>query len=104
MVSILINLIRNAQDALKDNPGHNRKITLELKKSDGDVYLTFRDNGKGVPDNKLEKIFAFGYTTKKDGQGYGLHSCANYMTEMGHRMWAENDADGTKFLLRFGQH
>ncbi len=103
LISILINLARNSQDALTDNPVHNRQITIELKQSDGAILLSFRDNGKGVSDDQLDKIFAFGYTTKKDHRGYGLHACANYMAEMGYRMWAENDESGTSFVLHFGR-
>ncbi len=105
LVSILINLIRNAQDALKDKPYHEKEVNIVLKLIDQVVYIEFWDNGKGISDERLEKIFAFGYTTKKDGHGFGLHSCANYMTEMGHRIWAENDKEsGTKFIMRFGNY
>ncbi len=104
LVNILINMVRNSQDALADIQRQEKVITIEIKNADNNIFLTFRDNGKGVSDDQLDKIFAFGYTTKKDHRGYGLHGCANYMAEMGYRMWAENDASGTVFILRFGQH
>ena len=45
-------------------------------------------------DNNIESIFAYGYTTKKGGHGFGLHSCANYMTEMKGRLRAKNSETG----------
>ncbi|MCP4671532.1 MAG: ATP-binding protein, partial [Desulfobacula sp.] len=49
-----------------------------------------------------KKIFAHGFTTKKDKYGFGLHSSANSMTEMGGEMWAESDGigKGATFVLR----
>ena len=45
--------------------------------------IAISDNGMGIEPNNLKKIFKFGYTTKESGNGYGLHSCFNYMVEMG---------------------
>ena len=51
----------------------------------------------------LETVFTHGFTTKETGHGFGLHSCANYMAEMGGRMWVESGGggQGATFVLSF---
>jgi signal transduction histidine kinase len=59
------------------------------------VELTVADNGLGIDPDKLEKVFAFGYTTKRDGHGFGLHSSANAAVELGGRLRAHSGGPGT---------
>jgi two-component system, NtrC family, nitrogen regulation sensor histidine kinase NtrY len=68
---VLINLLYNAVDALKNCD--NKKIVLKIKDNpDGNMIFSVIDNGKGIPQEDFDKIFLPFYTTKKDGSGIGL--------------------------------
>ena len=58
------------------------------------VFVSITDNGEGISEENLTKIFTHGFTTKADGHGFGLHTCANLMTEMNGRLIAESDGPG----------
>lgn len=103
LVHILINLFNNAKDAMKVIPEEERQLTIVLEKVDNQAYIKIKDSGHGIKSGDLEKIFSHGYTTKDKGHGFGLHSSANYMVEMGGRLKAESDGDGkgATFILEF---
>ena len=100
---VLVNLIKNAQDAMLKVPEAERRLILSTARIDNYKYIRITDTGHGIPQDLLEKIFAYGYTTKKGGHGFGLHSCANYMVEMGAKIWAESagPGKGATFVLQF---
>ncbi|MCP4749903.1 MAG: ATP-binding protein [Proteobacteria bacterium] len=54
-----------------------------------------------IPNSVIVYNNSHGFSTKRKGHGFGLHSCANYMTEMGGKMWAESDGHGASFILQF---
>ena len=59
------------------------------------IRFVVRDNGVGIPTDKLEQVFAHGYTTKgSSGNGFGLHASANAAVEMGGRLRADSDGSG----------
>ncbi len=103
LVHIIVNLIKNAKEALFQAPTNERCLTFKIGSSDEAVFLKVTDTGTGIAKENLEKIFSHGFTTKEDGHGFGLHSSANYMNEMGGRMWAESEVKtkGSTFILRF---
>lgn len=103
LVHILINLIRNAKDAMMDIPAENRKLTLAVTQKNGNIFIKAIDTGVGIEKEIIDKIFSHGFTTKKTGHGFGLHSSANYMSEMGGRMWAESKGEnqGATIVLCF---
>jgi DNA-binding LacI/PurR family transcriptional regulator/signal transduction histidine kinase len=94
LLHILINLFNNAKDAMLDTPEKKRQITLTIEYVNQEVSLYFTDTGQGIPPEFLKSIFRYGFTTKQEGHGFGLHSCANYMTEMGGSIWAESPGPG----------
>jgi two-component system nitrogen regulation sensor histidine kinase NtrY len=68
---VLINLIKNAVDALEER--ENPRIDIHLQRPpSGQVLILIADNGPGIPPEQLEQIFVPFYTTKKDGSGIGL--------------------------------
>jgi ligand-binding sensor domain-containing protein/signal transduction histidine kinase len=94
VLQILVNLVRNAQDAC-DNSGREKKqLTLRVTHVDHCVQIAVCDNGVGIPAENLTRIFAHGFTTKKDGHGFGLHSGALAAKEMGGSLTVQSDGPG----------
>lgn len=86
VLQILVNLIGNAAEAVRDNPKGQRRIELSIEpvEADSRPFVRFKvtDNGVGIAPENLARIFSFGFTTKKDGHGFGLHSAVNAAGEM----------------------
>ncbi|MBU3914279.1 GAF domain-containing sensor histidine kinase, partial [bacterium] len=101
LIHILVNLITNAKEAMAEMPLDKRKLTFSVFIENNNAYIKVKDTGVGIQLENLRKIFYHGFTTKEDGQGFGLHSSANYMAEMKGRMWAESDGPGATFVLEF---
>jgi signal transduction histidine kinase len=87
VLQILINLISNANNALKDRDPDQRRLTLKIDQADreGGQLIRFQviDTGTGILPENLTRIFSHGFTTRKEGHGFGLHSAANSAQEMG---------------------
>lgn len=103
LVHVLINLFNNAKDAMVETAEDERRIIIKLEKDDTHAYIRVKDTGHGIKTSDLEKIFSHGYTTKDKGHGFGLHSSANYMVEMGGRLTASSDGvgKGSTFTIDF---
>ncbi|HZL78861.1 MAG TPA: PAS domain-containing protein [Candidatus Limnocylindrales bacterium] len=94
-LQILINLLRNAKHAMEDVSERERRMIIRVGMASSDrVKIVVSDNGIGVPLENLAKIFNHGFTTKKDGHGFGLHSGANAAKEMGGSLTAHSDGPG----------
>ncbi len=99
---ILINLLRNAKHALEAGATQERVLRVSLRKiSDDMVSFVVSDNGVGIAPENLNRIFNHGFTTKKDGHGFGLHSGANAAREMGGKLTVRSDGieRGAEFTL-----
>jgi two-component system NtrC family sensor kinase len=93
VLQILVNLLRNAKYAMDDAP--ERQLDLEIHRAgEGVVRLTIRDTGCGIPPENLTRIFSHGFTTKKDGHGFGLHSGAIAAKAMGGILTADSEGAG----------
>ncbi|TAK74595.1 MAG: HAMP domain-containing protein [Gammaproteobacteria bacterium] len=76
ILQIIINLIKNAKEALSSSQEGEKCILVRIKPADGNtVKIQVSDNGMGIMPDHLANIFSYGYTTKKTGHGFGLHSC-----------------------------
>ncbi|MBL8240734.1 MAG: HAMP domain-containing protein [Bryobacterales bacterium] len=99
VLQILLNLLRNAKQALDDshlNGAPRRKlvhITL-ASPAPGRFAIQVRDNGVGLSPENLLKIFSHGFTTRRDGHGFGLHSGANAARRMGGSLSVASDGPG----------
>ncbi len=85
LLQVITNLIKNAKEAMSDNDQFNKPKEMLIETGiadDNTVYLKIKDNGCGINEEQLTKIFNHGFTTKETGHGFGLHTCANAMTEM----------------------
>ncbi len=96
VLQILINLIRNAKYALDERGGPDKQITLRVTHDAADrkVRIIVQDNGIGIPPENLERVFNHGFTTRKDGHGFGLHSAATAAQEMKGSLTASSDGSG----------
>ncbi len=97
LVHVLTNLIKNSKEAMSRNEEFNKpqELVIEVRQSDmNNAEITVSDNGCGIKPKNLDKIFNHGFTTKVNGHGFGLHTCANFMTEMGGALSAESEGDG----------
>jgi signal transduction histidine kinase len=94
-LQILVNLLQNARDATKVVESARRAITIRAREvSDHKVLIEVSDNGMGIKPENLNRIFNFGFTTKNDGHGFGLHGCANLAREMGGALSVQSDGEG----------
>ena len=94
LIHIFINLFSNAIDSLMEQNPEVMILKIDLYKERNNAIVRISDNGIGISDENKTRIFSHGFTTKKNGHGYGLHSCANYMTEMGGELWVESEGEG----------
>jgi signal transduction histidine kinase len=82
--------------------GHAKRLVVRVGMASPDrVRITIGDNGVGIAPDHLTRIFNHGFTTKKDGHGFGLHSGANAAKEMGGTLTAHSDGlgQGAEFTL-----
>ena len=101
ILQVLINLIRNAKYACDEAETSEKVLTIGIAPSDFGVRITVSDTGVGIPKENLTKIFAYGFTTRKDGHGFGLHSSALAAKEMGGDLsvMSEGPGKGASFRL-----
>lgn len=95
VLQILINLFRNAKYAMDEQPGNVKRLVVRVDALPPDrVRIRVADNGIGIPPEHLTRIFSHGFTTRKDGHGFGLHSGANAAKEMGGLLTAASQGPG----------
>jgi PAS domain S-box-containing protein len=95
VLQILINLLRNAKYASDQAQVADKRLVVGVNWNGGDrVAIHVQDNGVGIAPENLTRIFAHGFTTKKDGHGFGLHSGANAAREMGGDLSVHSDGVG----------
>ncbi|MGH8347139.1 MAG: DAHL domain-containing protein [Pseudomonas sp.] len=100
LLLILINLISNAKYAMSNVSDHERIMTLGATIVDGEtLQISVRDEGEGISPQNMTRIFAHGFTTRKEGHGFGLHSCALAAIEMNGHLNAYSDGPGKGALF-----
>jgi signal transduction histidine kinase len=83
IMQILINLVTNAKQAFREVDHSEKKLIVRAKIGDeGTLRVEIIDNGPGIDPDNVTKIFTHGFTTKKDGHGFGLHSSATAARSM----------------------
>ena len=86
LLQIVAHLVRNAKEALKERSSTDRRLTAGLSGDEQRFQITIADNGIGIAPEHLNRVFEFGFTTKPDGHGFGLHISANLARELGGEM------------------
>jgi PAS domain S-box-containing protein len=102
VLQILVNLLKNAKDALASSGVPGGRITARVIPVDGGlVAFSVEDNGPGIAPGNLARIFQHGFTTKKDGHGFGLHSAVLAAREMGGDLAVASEGlgHGARFTL-----
>jgi ligand-binding sensor domain-containing protein/signal transduction histidine kinase len=105
MLQILVNLIKNAYEAIRMNETDNAqriRLKTSLWRDEQLVVLEIEDTGVGISPEHRERLFSHGFTTKVDGHGFGLHYCHNIMEQLGGSIEAisEGENQGAMFRLK----
>ncbi|MES2659090.1 MAG: ATP-binding protein [Verrucomicrobiota bacterium] len=92
---VLLNLVMNASDAMAGNEESSRRLRVSMIRTPDDfLQISVRDNGRGIPPDKLNQVFESYYTTKPQGLGLGLAVCRSILAAHHGRLSAENHPDG----------
>ena len=99
----IVNLLLNARDAITDAAQHEGRIRISADSTAAGVTLTITDNGGGIPEAVMYRMFEPFYTTKPPGKGtgLGLPICHATMRAFGGGIEAANVAHGACFTLHF---
>jgi signal transduction histidine kinase len=102
VLQIVVNLVKNGIEALEAVSDRPRALSISVRSAgEKRQEIVVKDNGCGIAPDKLALIFSHGFTTKKTGHGFGLHSCVNLAREMGGDLTvsSEGEGHGAVFLL-----
>lgn len=99
---ILLNLLRNAIDSMRDTPVERRQVAIELTTPDGYASLAISDCGCGIDSTVADKLFDPLFTTKPEGMGMGLAICRSVVeNHRGRLTFDSNPGGGTVFRCLF---
>ncbi|MEP0986738.1 ATP-binding protein [Ekhidna sp.] len=100
---VIINVVKNAIQALAADDKENKSLTITAMPLDGGgAFISVADNGTGIEEEALKKIFIPFFTTKKNGSGIGLSLSKQIMRKHGGNITAKSQiGEGTEFLLKF---
>jgi signal transduction histidine kinase len=95
VMQIVLNLISNAKYAVEKLEPSARRLTVRMDRpADDRLRIQVIDNGEGIEPALLTKIFQHGFTTRKTGHGFGLHSCAIAARALGGSLVVHSDGPG----------
>ena len=106
LIQIMHCVLENAVEALEASSRSDKHIAIQARSMDsGAIEIAVVDNGIGIERDKHVEIFRFGYTSKANRHGFGLHMGANFAAELGGRLWAESEGPGhgARFVLQLPQ-
>jgi signal transduction histidine kinase len=102
VLQVLVNVIRNAKYACDESARKDKQIRLKISQRDQWICIAVTDNGVGIPPENMTRIFNHGFTTRKDGHGFGLHSGALAATELGGKLTAHSEGAGQGATFTLG--
>lgn len=84
LMQVIVNLLRNAKDSLLESTNDKKTLTIKTELQNNNIiYIEISENGVGISPSNINKIFNYGFTTKKLGHGFGLNSSAIAINELG---------------------
>ena len=96
VLQILVNLIRNAEQAMREPTSQKKVMTLRVAPvGETGVRIEVSDTGTGIQSEHLPRLFTHGFTTKAAGHGFGLHNSALAAKEMNGSLTAKSDGFGS---------
>jgi signal transduction histidine kinase len=102
---VLMNLMMNSIDAMKDVDGTHELMIESQRSEDGQVLISVSDTGVGLPPEQADKIFNAFFTTKTHGTGMGLRISRSIVESHGGRLWAaDNPPRGARFCFTLPAH
>jgi C4-dicarboxylate-specific signal transduction histidine kinase len=101
ILQILVNLIRNAKYACDESGRADKLVVVRAQSDERTVSISVIDNGVGIHPDNMSRLFRHGFTTRKTGHGFGLHSGALAAKELGGSLTAHSDGPGSgaSFIL-----
>ncbi|WP_328988056.1 PAS domain-containing sensor histidine kinase [Thiorhodovibrio winogradskyi] len=97
---VLLNLVRNALDALSEQPSETRRLAIATRVSDSTAWVSVADNGPGIPSSRMARLFDPFFTTKETGMGMGLPISQTILDNHEGRIWAESSpGQGACFFI-----
>lgn len=91
----IINIVKNSiESILASSQSAKGVIQIILRREKGRGVLEIKDNGVGIAQEDLEKLFTFGFTTKEGGNGFGMHALNNFLNSIGWKIKMFNNAEG----------
>jgi signal transduction histidine kinase len=98
---VILNLVMNGIDAMKDTPSENRIISIRTSRVENLAELSVSDRGSGIPEDKLKEVFEPFFTSKAEGMGMGLSIARTIIEAHQGQIWAKNrDHGGASFRIR----
>ncbi|WP_457749843.1 ATP-binding protein [Sulfurimonas sp.] len=104
LTQVILNILKNAIDALTESNASQKKIIINLEKNDHEIFLSFEDNAGGIDKKIINKIFDPYFSTKenKNGTGLGLYMSKMILEEhMNATIYVQNTKEGARFEIRF---
>ncbi len=101
LLQILVNLVSNARQALLECGREDKQLTLRVEAGEQKLRIAVADNGVGIAPEHMSNLFTQGFTTKKNGHGFGLHISALTAGEMGGALTcvSKGPGQGATFIL-----
>jgi signal transduction histidine kinase len=97
---VILNLVVNGIDAMKDTLSENRVISIRTLSVGKFAELSVSDCGPGIPEDKIKEVFEPFFTSKAEGMGMGLSIARTIVEVHNGRIWAENEPGGASFRIR----
>jgi len=99
LFNIITNIILNARESVINIA--SPKIIIDFNVEVDDLVISIIDNGIGIPESDMTKIFNFGYTTRENHDGFGLHNSANQAKEIGGEIKVKTDSESRETVFSF---
>ena len=98
---VILNLVMNGIDAMKDTPTENRVITIRASRVENFAQLSVSDRGSGIPKEKVTQVFEPFFTSKAEGMGMGLSIARTIIEAHNGAISAKNrDQGGASFKMK----